>query len=160
MSQIKLAVQQSKSSYVQIQSPADLKFRPIVAGPVCPTSRLSHLIDILLKPIPQYTKSYVRDDIDFLTKFQCQLDPNKIFKLVTFDVESLYTNIDHDLGIKAIKFWVEKHRDKIPSRFSVKFICEAIQIILENNVFHFDEKFFIQMKGTAMGTTWPQIMQH
>jgi hypothetical protein len=150
--EIKSAVQQSKSSYVQVQSPADLKFRPIVAGPVCPTSRLSHLVDILLKPIPQYTRSYVRDDIDFLTKFQRQLDQDKKFKLVTFDVESLYTNIDHDLGKKAIKYWIDKHRDKIPSRFSAKFICEAIEIILENNVFHFDDKFFIQLKGTAMGT--------
>ena len=36
--EIKLAAQQNNSSYVQIQSPADLKFRAIVAGPVCPTS--------------------------------------------------------------------------------------------------------------------------
>ena len=42
------------------------------------TLRLSHIIDLILKPIPQYTKSYVRDDIDLLTKIQRQLDPQKI----------------------------------------------------------------------------------
>ena len=40
----------SDSEYVEIQDPKDLTFRPIVAGPICETSRLSNLIDILLKP--------------------------------------------------------------------------------------------------------------
>ena len=86
---IKVAVEQCKSPYVEIPCPTDLKFRPIVAGPTCPTFRLSHLIDIILKLIPQYTKSYVRDDNDFLTTLHCVLNPNHKCKLVTFDVETL-----------------------------------------------------------------------
>ena len=29
--------------------------------------------------------------------------------LASFDVESLYSNIPHDLGLDAIKFWLQKH---------------------------------------------------
>ncbi len=137
---------------VEIKSPCDLKFRPIVAGPVCPTSRLSSFVDILIKPLQQYTTSYVRDDIDFLSKIKRKLSLSDSFTLVTFDIESLYTNIDKDLGIEAIRYWIDKHRDKIPARFSVDFICEAIKLILDNNIFHFDGQHFKQIKGTAMGT--------
>ena len=64
--QIKNAVETQKSEYLEIPNPGDLKFRPIVAGLSCPTSRLSKLIDILLQPFLKKIKSYIRDNIDFL----------------------------------------------------------------------------------------------
>ena len=70
----------------------------------------------------------------------------------TFDVESLYTNIDTELGLQAIKFWVEKFPNKVLSRFSVDFICDAIKLILENNIFFFNDNYYKQISGTAMGT--------
>jgi len=60
------AIEQQNQEYIEIANPNDLKFRPIVAGPSCPTHRLSNLIDILLKPYITEVKSYVRDDLDFL----------------------------------------------------------------------------------------------
>lgn len=38
------------------------------------------------------------------------------------------------IGIKAITFLVEKKKDLIPNRFPCEFICEAMEIILKNNV--------------------------
>lgn len=73
-------------------------------------------------------------------------------ELVTFDVVSLYTNIPHELGLTAVKFWLEKERHLIESRFTDDFILSAIKIILENNTFYFDSNYYIQKKGTAMGT--------
>ena len=149
---IKDAIVEQNSEYISVKNPADLKFRPIIAGPECPTSRLSHLIDLLLKDLPQLTKSYVRDDINFLSKLQRHLSSEDEHSLVTFDVESLYTNIDHDLGKKAITYWLNKHRDRINPRFTNSFIIEAIKIVLENNTFFFNDQYFIQTNGTAMGT--------
>ena len=48
--QIKNAVEIQKSKYTESPNPSDLKFRPIVADPSGPTSRLSKIIDILLQP--------------------------------------------------------------------------------------------------------------
>ena len=50
-----------KKPYIRILRPADLKFRPIVAGPRCPTSRLSNFVDILIKPFTLHVQSYLRD---------------------------------------------------------------------------------------------------
>lgn len=149
---IKTAIKEQNSDYIIVKNPSDLKFRPIVAGPVSPTSRLSNVIDLILKQIPPQTNSYIRDDIDFLSKLKRDLHPNDDYNLTTFDVESLYTNIDHQLGITAVKYWIKKHPELINPRFSEEFISESIQFILENNTFYFNSEYYLQIKGTAMGT--------
>ena len=88
--------------------------------------------------------------MDFLNKIPETTDHNKL--LVTFDVTGLYTNIPHDFGLRAIRFWIEKYPELIPITFTLEFILNLIQFILENNTFHFDGEFYQQIKGTAMGT--------
>ena len=41
---------------------------------------------------------------------------------------------------------------KYSNRFSNGFILEALEFILRNNNFKFDEKYYNQTEGTAMGT--------
>ena len=124
-----------QSGFLELKDPIDLQFRPIVAGPVCETHRLRNLIDILLKPFIKCVKSFVRDDKHFLSFIPNNVSEKAI--LVSFDVTSLCTNISHDLGLEAIKFWLEKHPNLIHKRFSKEFIFEGIKVILENNNFMF-----------------------
>ncbi len=79
------AIKQTEIVYVEC--PQDLTFRPNVAGPACPTYKLSNLIDIFLRPYMIHVKGYVGDNIDFLNHFP----ENIIF--CTFELSSLYTNI-------------------------------------------------------------------
>ena len=134
-----------------MSNPSDLKFRPIVAGPSCPTSRLSKLIDILLQPFLNKIKSYMKDNIDFL-KFHIRKknDPNTL--IATFDVTNLYSNIPHELEKQAISFWIDKHPDTLHPRFNKNFIIGCMEIILNNNSFQFNNINHIQTLGTAMGT--------
>ena len=87
---------------MMVNCPASLTMRPIIAGPKCITSHLSNFIDKLLCPFLSKVDSYVRDDIDFLTKMPRKADSKKVF--TTFDISSMYTNIDNDLGTEAIQF--------------------------------------------------------
>ena len=107
-------------------------------------------MDILLKPLLSKIKSYVKDDFDFHKKCKGSLTTNS--KLVSFDVTSLYTNIPHELGLKAIEYWLDKYPKLIHSRFNKSFILEALKLVLKNNHFVFKEEFFHQIAGTAMGT--------
>ncbi|XP_062602971.1 uncharacterized protein LOC134264726 [Saccostrea cucullata] len=147
---IKEAIKNQNKEYIICPDPVDLSFRPIVGGPNAPTQRISQLLDILLKPLCKKVTSYVRDDLDFLNHLPSNV--NKDAKLVTFDVVSLYTNIPTDLGIQAVKFWMEKYPDMINSRFQHDFILEGLKLVLNNNSFAFAENHYIQTKGTAMGT--------
>ena len=100
-------------------------------------------------------KSYIKDTTDFLSKLPQLTDSNAI--LVSFDVENLYTNLPHKLGIEAIQFWLEKYPQELPARIDKNFILEGIKFILENNYFCLNDKYFLQKKGTAMGTKFAPI---
>ena len=110
--------------YIRVLRPADLKFRPIGAGPRCPTSRLSNYVDILIKPFTLHVRSYLRDTIDFLNYLPRTVSERTI--LVSFDVTNLYTNINHDLCVKAMEYWISKHPESLNSRFSKEFIIDSI----------------------------------
>ena len=85
--------------------PDDLRFRPIVAGTNCETSRLSSLLDILLKPFVKYVNSNITNNIDFLKHIPSQVPESST--LVSFDVINLYSNIPHTLGLEAIYYWLK-----------------------------------------------------
>ena len=86
-----------------------------------------------------------------LTLKKCKRNLAKKSKPVSFDITSLYTNIPHELGQKAIEYWLDKYPELIHSRFNKSFIFEALKLVLRNDHFVFNEEFFQQITGTAMG---------
>ena len=154
--QIQKTVQENPSKYVDVQQPDDLPMRPIVAGPNCVTSRLSNLLDVLLKPFLKHVKSYVRDDIDFLNKVPKNITESKV--LLTLDVTNMYTNIDNNLGREPIEVWLDNHPECIPRNISKDFILKALNIVLEFNTFTFNDRTFLQIRGVSMGTNAHQHM--
>ena len=65
------------------------------------------------------------------------------------DVNSLYVNISHAYGVAACRTFVNKHN--IQSDI-VTDIPISIDFILEHNTFTFNDKYYLQTNGTAMGT--------
>ena len=116
-------------------------------GPKYPTRRLSNFLDLILKPFTKHVKSNIKDNIEFLKT--CK---RNVTVLVTFDVCSLYTNIPHEFGLRAIEYFVSNYRQSINPRFTIQFVSEAASFILSNNSMTFDEMFYLQIQGTAMGT--------
>ena len=106
-------------------------------------------MDILLWPLLPKIKSHVKQDFDLLKK--CRRNLTKNSKLVSFGVTSLYTNILHDVRLKAIEYWLDKYPELIHSRFNKSFIFEALKLVLRNDQFVFNEEFFQPITGTAMG---------
>ena len=104
---IKEQIKIQQKEYITVLEPNDLKLRPIVAGPNCPTKWLSALLDIILKPLVKHIKSYIRDSLDFLTK--CSRINTEYTVLTTFDICSLYSKVPHEYGIEAISYWIDKH---------------------------------------------------
>ena len=125
---IKEAVKEQNSTYIECLEPQDLKLRPIVAGPCCPTRNLSNLVDKIIKPLLIHVKSHIKDNICFLK--ECSRENNENTILLTCDIISLYTNIPHEYGLKALEFWIEKHPESINERFSKEFILESAEICL------------------------------
>ena len=144
------AIEQQNQDTIHILNPADLKFRPIIAGPINPTSHLSNFIHIILKPYLEEIPSFIKDSQTFLQSLPPRIDSESI--LVTLDIVSLYTSIPHNLGLEAVEFWLDKFPDRLHYRIPKSFILEAISLILTNNYFEFNNQIYLQLQGTAMGT--------
>ena len=66
------------------------------------------------------------------------------------DVSSLYPIIDHEEGVKACEYALNKH--KIPL-ISTSVLTGLIMTVLKSNTLRLGKRFFHQIKGTAMGTS-------
>ena len=74
--------------------------------------------------------------------------------MVTLDECSLYTNISHEFGLRAIEYFVSYYRQSINPRFTTQFILEAASFILSDSSVSFDVMFYLQIQGTATGTVF------
>ena len=79
--------------------------------------------------------------------------------LVTFDVVNLYTTIPHTFGLETLDYWLENHPKSLHARFNKEFVLECAKFILQNNNMKFNNEYYHQIKGTAMGTISLQLMQ-
>ena len=72
--------------------------------------------------------------------------------IVTCDVKDMYSNIEQGLGIKAVRYWLSKYPELLNQRFSVDFVIEALEFVLSNSTFQFNDKFYSLICGTVTGT--------
>ena len=121
--------------------------RPIVSDCGSDTYRLSEYIDHFLYPLATTHDSYIRDTPDFLEKVSnVKTNPDSL--LITLDVDSLYTNIDNLDGLKAVdEAFQNNPNDNRPNQE----ILNLLSISLKNNDFVFDNEWYLQIGGTAMG---------
>ena len=149
--EIEKIMEERPADHLRMPEPPNISRRPIVGGPKWPTNNLSNLMDLILKPLVFKVRSYVKDSFHFLKMLPRNVEFESTF--VTFDVSILYTNISHDLALAAISYWIDKHpEDLVESRFSKEFVMKGIELILTLNYFVFDDKWYLQIKGVAMGT--------
>lgn len=125
--------------------------RPIVSACSSSTDNISKYVDYTLKPLMQSLPSYVKDTTDFIQKLKSFKLAHANSYLVTLDVSSLYTNIPHEDGLDACRFFLtgDSHNFK---ELSVDSILRLIRLVLENNHFQFNKDNYLQIKGTAMGS--------
>ena len=130
------------------------KMRPIIACAGTFMNYWSKWLDFWLQTlkssIPTYLKNgdQVLDDTDLI-----QLPPWAL--LFTCDATSMYNNIDTDHAIEVITWWLKDlfQRDLLPENFPLDAVLSAMIIIMRNNLFEFGDLYFLQLLGTAMGTS-------
>jgi hypothetical protein len=121
--------------------------RPIVASNGHPTERISQFVDEHLKEHTSEIPSYIKDSSHFVEICSSlKLPPNA--KIITFDVQSLYTNIPHSDGLIALENFMSKYY----SATTTKMITQLTKLVLENNIVEFDGKLYLQISGTSMGS--------
>lgn len=121
--------------------------RPIVSDCSSETYCTAEFIDHYLNPLSTTHPSYIKDTYHFVEVVRGLHIPQEAM-LFTLDVDSLYTNIDTTEGMQVIKEKFQQHPDK---KRPDKELLQLLEINLTRNDFQFNNEYFLQVKGTAMG---------
>jgi len=121
--------------------------RPIVSDCSSESYHISEYIESFLTPLSVLHPAYLKNTYDFVDKIQNTNIPDSHL-LVTGDITSLYTNMNIDRILKTVEEIFDKYPDN--SRPSLE-ILKLLEITLKGNDFAFNNEFYLQTCGTAMG---------
>ena len=122
--------------------------RCIVSGIGSLTEPISQYVDSHIKGIVTTMPSYLKDTTDFLRKLKdCKVDPTDI--LCSLDVSALYPSIPHEEGLSALRHFLDQRTDKHPP---TEMLLSLTNIVLTKNYFRFQDRYYLQCRGTAMGS--------
>ena len=129
------------------------KMRPVISTVNSRMGDLSKWVDFQLQRVVHLCPCYLKDSRSLIRKLTAlgKLPPTAV--IMTADAVSMYTNIDTKHGLRIIAAWLELHAKEIPHDFPTKMVLSAIELVMCNNVFQFDDTYWLQLTGTAMGTS-------
>jgi len=120
--------------------------RPIVSSINSCTYFTSKYLHNYLKKLTMKLCSICRSSLEVLAITSKLKLPFESYILCA-DVTSLYPSIPIDFGLKAVKYVL--HCYNMPE---IEFHLELLNWVLTNNYFTFNDEYFHQIYGTAMGT--------
>ena len=120
---------------------------------------LSRWLDHWLQKLKPFIKTYIKNITQLLELLEAFgiLPPN--VHLFTADTTSMYTNIDTNHTILGISLWLDSLTLSVD--FPLKAVKKAIELVMRNNIFEWGDLYFLQLLGTAIGTSvtcgWAKI---
>ena len=126
--------------------------RPIVSAIGSPTYGLAKKLAQILTPLAGKTDSYVKNSSDFVQKVK-EAGAQEGEKMVSFDVVSLFTKVPVEDALQAIAMLLTKD-DTLEDRTAIPVpdICALTSLCLGSTYFMFNDTFFEQVEGAAMGS--------
>ena len=64
----------------------------------------------------------------------------------------MYTNIDMTLGLETLKDFLCTNSTNISPTFPTHLFLQVMEVVMRNNIFSFQDTYWLQTSGTAMGT--------
>ena len=138
--------------------------RPIVSACGMATYQLAKFLTKILQRYTGITPSFVKDSKSFSDHLK-SVNISGEEELVSFDISALFTSIPVPTALDIInRLFIEHIEDpEAKHKYGCSFRCNTIglekdevmqllKLVLENCVFTFQDKFFKQLHGTAMGS--------
>ncbi|KAJ4441797.1 hypothetical protein ANN_11655 [Periplaneta americana] len=122
--------------------------RPVVNSVNSPNHKINKFLLKYLKEILKMDNRYSLNNSQQLIERLQSLSINKSTKLVSLDIENLYTNIPLDETLKIIS---EKLRKLNTEEKIINQLMQLLSVCTKQNYFRFDNKYFLQTRGVAMG---------
>ena len=115
----------------------------------------SRWIDYWLQQLKPLIPSFINNSEQLINDLQNlgELPPGAL--LFKADAESMYTNIDTEHAVAVINQWLDdlSNNSQLPPGFPLLPLKQTLEIVMRNNVFEFGDTRYLQLMGTAMGTS-------
>ena len=130
-----------------------LKIRPIVSACGGIFDRLGWLLQLILKPLLKHVPAHLDNTTSLLRRFHNTDKKQLKGKIpISFDVVSLYTNIDTDEAIDTALQYTNKYGLHTYGLLTQDLFI-LLHLLLDNNIFTYDTSgLYKQIRGLAMGS--------
>jgi len=130
--------------------------QPVTLCPVVSTSGSSLAIfstwlDYRMKELLPLVWSHVKNSFTALEELKNLVIPDNAL-LFAADATSMYMNIEIDIGMSAVRNFLEYNKTQIPQDFPTEFFLQILHLVMQNKIFSFANTFWLQLTGTTMGT--------
>jgi hypothetical protein len=129
-----------------------------------PTTSVSHFLDRLLRPIFDRVAEQTTfiNGIDLVRQLEKYRDSGRLWpttQFVTFDVTDLYTMIPRNGALEALgRFLVQNSIKGKVGNLSIDTILRLARLVLDTNYFVYNNKYYRQIKGGAMGSPFTMTL--
>ena len=123
--------------------------RPIVSFCGSPTYQLSKYLTTILQPLTDKSRRKLQSTEDFIYAIKTVQIPDD-YKLVSFDVKSLFTSIPLQLAFQCTETTIRQYTVTLP--LPTEDIMDLLNLCLTSTYFHYNGKHYKQLHGTVMGS--------
>jgi hypothetical protein len=122
-----------------------------------PTTGISKMLDRLIRPLfDQYVQqTTIIDGVDLIRRLEKYVNLGLLkptTHLCTFDITDLYTMLPQEESIAILKKFLLHFNHKHVQGMSIEAIEQLARIVLTENVFIYENKYYRQIIGGAMGS--------
>jgi hypothetical protein len=132
-----------------------MPMRPVVSYIGAPAYKLAKKLNSLLRTKSSFNPKYsLRNSLDLINKIQSVPLPRNA-KLLSLDVDSLFTNVPCQETLTILKEHLEKqrlHPGEIEDLILLTTFC------MKQNYFRFNDQYYRQREGLAMGSPLSPLM--
>ncbi|CAF3750637.1 unnamed protein product [Rotaria socialis] len=138
---------------------AGTPLRPIVSSMNMPTTGISKFLDKLIRPIfDKHARSTtIIDGVDLIHRLEAYTTNGHLIPktyLCTFDITDLYTTLPQEGSLDIlIEFLLQYDYQKVQN-IPIDIIRKLALIVIKENVFVYEKKFYRQVIGGAMGSAF------
>ena len=130
--------------------------RPIISSVGSVTYKLSKwLVKILSPIIGTISNCNIKHNVDLVEKL-ISINVNFQFKLVSFDVVSLFTKVPVNDLLEYLAEVLDNYELPLPTHH----VLELIQLCICDSAFTFENKFYVQKFGMAMGNPLSPVLSN
>ena len=135
----------------------NVPLRPIVSSRESPVREISRFLLDIISPIARKSASFVKNAEHFVSIMN-NFEIGTSDKLVSFDVESLFTNIPVKETLRIIKNRLQQDKDlKTRTKLNIDTVMSLLDLVTQFNYFELEGQFYSQEDGMAMGSSLSPI---